>query len=370
MRNYLRFLKPYEVNIRMDLSVYLKKANLTAKEREMIQNSLKSFELVYIVKFSSGEELFVILADLVKWDSKYIERNVVSAIAHSFSYSCMIALRNGKAVRFFVFDRRENQKDYRRSAIDKVYWSPIILFDRGSAIDQMVQTRLKSAFLNSRSAEDITNYLKNAFKDIRTIKNKLELYQEAVSTFNNQVHEDEPEDECIYQRDCYSCYEELADIYEDDKSRLDYSDKLQILIYMFDLIDIMMSDNAEIMPKPDQYELEEHQYYIYKLNDNLQEIYDYLAYHRDEFETFLPGQDDMYLSQISLRNVSDEEYDLNLEEKYQRRFYIHECSALLEEAFAEYPYTYPLDYPELPGMKYEVETIDRLSQLIHDMSYF
>ena len=203
---------------------------------------------------------------------------------------------------------------------------------------------------------------------IRTDIRSLEKDGLLTRTHGGAVSQEE-EDKSIYERDCYSLYKDKVDLY-DDIADQEYSNKLQILIDMFDLVDIMMSDNAEITNESDRDELEEHQYYIYKLNERLQEIYDYLTYHHEEFNPYISEQEDMYLTQISFGIASDEEYNWNLEEKYKRRYYIHECSSLLEEAFAEYPFTYPLDYPDLPGMTCEVETIDRLSQLIYDMSYY
>ena len=164
MRDYLAFLKEYEVQSKLNLDMFLQKANLTKRETAYLREHLCEIELMYKVTFQGKGEILVFRARLRKWDSEYIENTIASMIASSMPYDVVIGVQNGDAIKFVVTDRRDNKLDSRKSIMEKVCTFPSVLPGRNSDLDIEVQNCLKTAFLSSESPKEVITRLKSAYK--------------------------------------------------------------------------------------------------------------------------------------------------------------------------------------------------------------
>ena len=163
MKPYLSLLRQYRVKTSLDLPVFLEKANLTETEREYLHEHIGSIELLYKVPFENAEEMLIYQADLIKWDNKYTEWKVADYIASSMPYDSIIALRNGKAIKYFTFARHENSRNMRRSVIDERVPSPPVVIGRCSDMDKRVEKCLEQALTTKKNPKEVFLFLKVRF---------------------------------------------------------------------------------------------------------------------------------------------------------------------------------------------------------------
>ncbi len=163
MKEYLSKLNKYSVDINLNLDTFLRKANLTEKEKEYLAEHIGSIKLLYRIPFENKQEILFYQAVLSKWDSEYVERNVAKSIASSMPYDCIVGLQNGKATKYFTFNRSANTQNERRSVISDCVWSLPVVPERGNDYDQMIESALETALTKEKDPERVFNYLKNEF---------------------------------------------------------------------------------------------------------------------------------------------------------------------------------------------------------------
>lgn len=165
MKNYLHRLKQFEVNIRFDRDAFFANANLTDAERRYLEKHIGEVNLCYKVVLQNKQEMFIFLVELSNWDNEYAEVTTAKMFASTLPYNIIVALRNGKAVRFWAFDRRDNIRNLNRSVIDACYYSPTVLLDRKGSIDRNIAQSVSYALLHGKNSSEVVEILKYSFKE-------------------------------------------------------------------------------------------------------------------------------------------------------------------------------------------------------------
>ena len=164
MKDYLYKLKQYEVNIRFDRVAFFANANLTASERKYLESHIGEVSLCYKAVLKNNQEMLVFLVELSNWDNEYAESSTAQMFASTLPYNCIVALRNGKAVRFWVFDRRDNIRNPNRSVIDGAYYSPIVLFDRNGTVERSISESICNSLIYGNNSAEVVNQIKCSFE--------------------------------------------------------------------------------------------------------------------------------------------------------------------------------------------------------------
>ena len=96
---------------------------------------------------------------------KYGLSNLVKAIAQSIPYLCMLLVRTEGVIRFFTFDRKENEFDDSRSRVRDICSSQDIIPIKEDISDGILITKLRASIANATSAEELNIEWSKLLKD-------------------------------------------------------------------------------------------------------------------------------------------------------------------------------------------------------------
>lgn len=132
MKQLLAFPKKYEVTGKITKDRFLNSGNLTDAEKKVLELYLKNINILYDIRFLDQSEMIVLEIELTDAErGKYGLSNLVKAIAQSIPYLCMLLVRTEGVIRFFTFDRKENEFDDSRSRVRDICSSQDIMFSDG-----------------------------------------------------------------------------------------------------------------------------------------------------------------------------------------------------------------------------------------------
>ena len=137
MKQLLAFPKKYEVTGKITKDRFLNSGNLTDAEKKVLELYLKNINTLYDICFSDQSEMIVLEIELTDAErGKYGLSNLVKAIAQSIPYLCLLLVRTEGVIRFFTFDRKENEFDDCRSRVRDICSSQDIIPIKGDISDR------------------------------------------------------------------------------------------------------------------------------------------------------------------------------------------------------------------------------------------
>lgn len=193
MKQLLAFPKKYEVTGKITKDRFLNSGNLTDAEKKVLELYLKKINILYDIRFLDQSEMIVLEIELTDAErGKYGLSNLVKAIAQSIPYLCMLLVRTEGVIRFFTFDRKENEFDDSRSRVRDICSSQDIIPIKEDISDHLeedviikslyekykhgfenMQEFIAECFMASELTNEVTlsNNVKNRINEIAEVKN-------------------------------------------------------------------------------------------------------------------------------------------------------------------------------------------------------
>lgn len=193
MKQLLAFPKKYEVTGKITKDRFLNSGNLTDAEKKVLELYLKNINILYDIRFLDQSEMIVLEIELTDAErGKYGLSNLVKAIAQSIPYLCMLLVRTEGVIRFFTFDRKENEFDDSRSRVRDICSSQDIIPIKEDISDHLeedviikslyekykhgfenMQEFIAECFMASELTNEVTlsNNVKNRINEIAEVKN-------------------------------------------------------------------------------------------------------------------------------------------------------------------------------------------------------
>ena len=166
MKQLLAFPKKYEVTGKITKDRFLNSGNLTDAEKKVLELYLKNINILYDIRFLDQSEMIVLEIELTDAErGKYGLSNLVKAIAQSIPYLCMLLVRTEGVIRFFTFDRKENEFDDSRSRVRDICSSQDIIPIKEDISDGILITKLRASIANATSAEELNIEWSKLLKD-------------------------------------------------------------------------------------------------------------------------------------------------------------------------------------------------------------
>ena len=144
---------------------------------------------------------------------KYGLSNLVKAIAQSIPYLCLLLVRTEGVIRFFTFDRKENEFDDCRSRVRDICSSQDIIPIKGDISDGILITKLRESIANATSAEELNIEWSKLLKDCGLV---LDTFDVSIDEYHHLLDKKLRFERIIEQDNDYEDDSEETDIFESD----------------------------------------------------------------------------------------------------------------------------------------------------------
>lgn len=146
------FPQGFKVNIALEPKDYLKKANLTEREKSDLK-ILSSVEILYDLKFADDSESIVIGASLKYMKDKFSVQNIAKIIATSIPYLSVVVVRVGEIVKVAMLNSKPNQYDSGRRVVTEFTCTDEIRLDRALVGSLDVLKQISNSYDQSSSSK-------------------------------------------------------------------------------------------------------------------------------------------------------------------------------------------------------------------------
>ena len=144
---------------------------------------------------------------------KYGLSNLVKAIAQSIPYLCMLLVRTEGVIRFFTFDRKENEFDDSRSRVRDICSSQDIIPIKEDISDGILITKLRASIANATSAEELNIEWSKLLKDCGLV---LDTFDVSIDEYHHLLDKKLRFERIIEQDNDYEDDSGETDIFESD----------------------------------------------------------------------------------------------------------------------------------------------------------
>lgn len=214
MKQLLAFPKKYEVTGKITKDRFLNSGNLTDAEKKVLELYLKNINILYDICFFDQSEMIVLEIELTDAErGKYGLSNLVKAIAQSIPYLCLLLVRTEGVIRFFTFDRKENEFDDCRSRVRDICSSQDIIPIKGDISDGILITKLRESIANATSAEELNIEWSKLLKDCGLV---LDTFDVSIDEYHHLLDKKLRFERIIEQDNDYEDDSEETDIFESD----------------------------------------------------------------------------------------------------------------------------------------------------------
>jgi hypothetical protein len=165
--------RKYQVNISLEPTEFLKRANLTQKEKSDLK-ILSSVEILYDLKFFDGSESIVIGANIKHLKDKFTVQNIAKIIATSIPYLSVVVVRVGHIVKVAMLKSKPNHYDSGRRVVTEFTCTDEIRLDKASKGSLNVIKQISNSYYQSSSSKEFNLKLikiADSIKEDRRINN-------------------------------------------------------------------------------------------------------------------------------------------------------------------------------------------------------
>ena len=126
MQDFLEFPEQFKVLKHFDKEVFLKHANLTDAEKQILDKYLGSIDIIYDIQCPDKSEMMVLFVTINLPDNfnAFFLTNFITAVAQSFPYHCLIVLQYMVKSKLILPVTRPNCTDSRRMRVEQIFSTP------------------------------------------------------------------------------------------------------------------------------------------------------------------------------------------------------------------------------------------------------